>query len=51
MTEAGKPQQRTVQMYTQWLQTMKKLYWWAGWGSGLDPHTLVKTAPAVLKAA
>jgi hypothetical protein len=27
------------------------LRWWAGWGSGLDPHTLVKTAPAVLRVA
>jgi hypothetical protein len=25
--------------------------WWAGWGSGLDPHTLVKMVPAVLRAA
>src|SRR5262245_25178933 len=24
---------------------------WAGWGSSLDPHTLVKMAPAVLAAA
>lgn len=29
----------------------KTIYWWAGWGSGLDPHTLVKMVPAVLRAA
>jgi hypothetical protein len=32
----------------EWLKFVR---WWAGWGSGLDPHTLVKTAPAVLRAA
>jgi site-specific DNA recombinase len=29
----------------------QRLVLWAGWGSGLDPHTLVKMAPAVLRAA
>jgi hypothetical protein len=30
---------------------LKRVFWWAGWGSGLDPHTLVKMVPAVLRAA
>jgi hypothetical protein len=29
---------------------LKRVFWWAGWGSGLDPHTLVKTAPTLQTA-
>jgi hypothetical protein len=30
---------------------LKRVWKWAGRGSGLDPHTLVKATPAVLRAA
>jgi site-specific DNA recombinase len=40
------PLMQTV--YEQFLQSVIR---WAGWGSSLDPHTLVKMAPAVLRAA
>jgi hypothetical protein len=44
---------RPVESYAPLLRAarLKIMGWWAGWGSGLDPHTLVKTAPAVLRAA
>jgi len=44
---------RPVESYAPLLQAvrLKIMGWWAGWGSGLDPHTLVKMAPAVLRAA